>query len=545
MRRIAPGGGKPIDLCYRLELHAQAVSKIADLPSLSDHIVTVITESALASSDPFAIQILSRLREIHPALVDKIAVSHPNANKLHSGSTSNTLDIHSADVSARIRGIQHALENGTADGQDQEEARTMLLTRLRDDEEEVIKAIYSRPQALSEMLAGKSDAYVNAVEPAMRGHRRNPEIMALHLQYACTSFAQTEEQQSAVFRRLLWPCLLDLSSLPSLGARGWKVVHDSPAKTWATFGSLFKKPWKPVTEIDGIDRISQSIAGDLLVFDLSDTGADQLAEVFKSNPARDAFINFLLHSIEADFAPSSLLAYRVLANMIMLTGDAAIATRVLGQIQPTLVKGKMRDVGESDDPQSHLCLKAIFEHPTDELTLLRASTALIAALSAVKRGNDERVCLRQQGESTADHGVFQKFATSCYEWCNSGTLPGPLSQILLRTILAQLREDALVFFASIWTTTTGSRLQLAALRHAQAFVTAYANSPNAVMDFQLVLPALLMAVQLTDRHVRAAAVQVLKVISDLASCSTEETYAVDTIYGSRSGMHPFHSSIVF
>jgi U3 small nucleolar RNA-associated protein 10 len=118
---------------------------------------------------------------------------------------------------------------------------------------------------------------------------------------------------------------------------------------------------------------------------------------------------------------------------------------------------------------------------------------------------------------------------------NSGRLHPALASSLLRSLLTQLSEEALTFLASVWTIKEVSAtpaLRVAALRHGLAFVNAY-KVQTAGIDFQLVVPALVIALQDDSKAVRTAGVALLKAISG-SGAKEGAVYAVDTFYGSQS-----------
>jgi U3 small nucleolar RNA-associated protein 10 len=128
-------------------------------------------------------------------------------------------------------------------------------------------------------------------------------------------------------------------------------------------------------------------------------------------------------------------------------------------------------------------------------------------------------------------------AKKLYALINSNLIPESLAKSLLRSLFIQLGEESLPFFASIWSNpSTSSTLRVVALRHATAFVSAHANAEEGqAMDFQMVLPAVLISLQDSDRTVREAGIGVLKAIAGLVRKSGGDIFALDTFYGARSG----------
>ena len=119
-----------------------------------------------------------------------------------------------------------------------------------------------------------------------------------------------------------------------------------------------------------------------------------------------------------------------------------------------------------------------------------------------------------------------------YTISNSDVTLPLLSTHLLRLLFINLGDDALVFLAGLWLSpASGTHIQYAALRHACAFLEAH-EATRFALDFQTVLPALLVALQSADEGVRIAAVRCLAVVARLAAANAaDRVYAFDAVYG--------------
>ena len=251
-----------------------------------------------------------------------------------------------------------------------------------------------------------------------------------------------------------------------------------------------------------------------------------------SSQQKDTHTDFLLTQLDSFFAPTRVLAHLCLIQILMVDKDAAIGSRILTQIQPILCQGKLKDLRESTNPPSPVLLKSICDRPENPITFARLTTALVATLSKVIRPPNCSIYLSD--DSSAAELPYRSFATSIYILVNSDILSPPLAQSLLQSLFVQLNNDTLLFLASIWT--SGPRhIRVAALRHALAFVNAHSSSGPAV-DFQLLVPALLILLQDEKKEARSAALAVLRAVAASGEKSGGEVYAIDTIYGANSGM---------
>lgn len=129
-----------------------------------------------------------------------------------------------------------------------------------------------------------------------------------------------------------------------------------------------------------------------------------------------------------------------------------------------------------------------------------------------------------------------------YALANAASTLPLLSAYLLRALFITLKDDALVFLAGVWTSIpkdssaeTRTQTQLAALAHASAFLVAHEVTQETV-DFQTVVPSILVMFESPSRPVRAAAVQCLSVLGRLSRAGTPKiVYAFNTVYGIHSG----------
>jgi U3 small nucleolar RNA-associated protein 10 len=129
-----------------------------------------------------------------------------------------------------------------------------------------------------------------------------------------------------------------------------------------------------------------------------------------------------------------------------------------------------------------------------------------------------------------------------YTLANAASTLPLLSAYLLRALFISLKDDALVFLAGVWSSTSEdlntevrTQIRLAALSHASAFLIAYEGAQGFI-DFQTILPPVLATLESTSQPVRAAAVQCLSVLGRLSQAGKPKTiYAFDTVYGDRSG----------
>jgi U3 small nucleolar RNA-associated protein 10 len=124
-----------------------------------------------------------------------------------------------------------------------------------------------------------------------------------------------------------------------------------------------------------------------------------------------------------------------------------------------------------------------------------------------------------------------------YTLANSTSVP-LLSTNLLQALFVNLKDDALAFLAGLWTSSPldneGSQSRLTSLRHAAAFLEAH-KSMDDFVDFQTILPSLIVVLQAPDMQEREAASEYMAALLRLTAKRFSTVYGFDTIYGESSG----------
>ena len=122
---------------------------------------------------------------------------------------------------------------------------------------------------------------------------------------------------------------------------------------------------------------------------------------------------------------------------------------------------------------------------------------------------------------------------SIYHLANASTTVPVISTTILQILFVTLKGDALAFLAGIWSTGMLDAIedsQGISLLHAAAFLEAHIQEDDGV-DFQTILPALLLAIQSPNVHIRQAAVDCISAQRASAQRAFSTVYALDWIYG--------------
>lgn len=124
---------------------------------------------------------------------------------------------------------------------------------------------------------------------------------------------------------------------------------------------------------------------------------------------------------------------------------------------------------------------------------------------------------------------------SVYRLLSSTTSLPLLSTNFLRALFITLADDSLAFLAGVWLSSVEDKHTHAALCHAVAFFAAHTGVESPV-DFQTVLPAVLVVLQSESRNVREAAMECVVLLARMAAAKkAASVYAMNTMYGASSG----------
>ena len=144
-----------------------------------------------------------------------------------------------------------------------------------------------------------------------------------------------------------------------------------------------------------------------------------------------------------------------------------------------------------------------------------------------------------QGTAPTRNAKFVRLMRSLYKLTNSSSSLPVIPASLLRVQFIHLASDALLFLVGVWLSEEDAQLRRIALSHAFAFIAAY-DSTETIIDFQTVLPALLVALGDSDRGVRHQASECVHLIARLSKAKQASgVYAFDAVYEKSTSKIPF------
>nr|XP_019009268.1 uncharacterized protein I206_05916 [Kwoniella pini CBS 10737]OCF48049.1 hypothetical protein I206_05916 [Kwoniella pini CBS 10737] len=478
--------------------------------------------------------LLANLRERHPNIVDSTYIEATTTAEIDHqlvqkpADESAYLNIYAADISSRIQGVKEVIQLYQSGTQD-ESATSALLARLGDTEEAVIQAIYEDPEQLLEITF--VEKYISGVKSSFWSTSPDSTILGHHLNYisntlltdkVLTKYPNVGRQ---VFQELLFPVILASEKRSPLNKASAGTIFGGGFKGIIEFSKFTTEIAKARSD-DNHGILAKS---NVLI-------ATALADAIQESSHFEQDIKFLITQIDARNASARLLSHLVLAQLIACGNRAkqiTAAHRVLRHIKHSHI-ASLKEIDNAEDIFSSSYIDAVYRKTTDIRTSQRAFLSLLASITKVRKSTNPITWLQEDLAAPEESAPYKLIANEVYNWSNTGLLPKPLASSLLRSLFAQIGEDALLFFASIWTGQSESTLRTASLRHALAFVSAYSGVKGQQgIDFQIMLPSIVIALQDAEKQVRSAAVDLLKAMSENAQ-SSENIYALDTVYGDKS-----------
>ena len=128
---------------------------------------------------------------------------------------------------------------------------------------------------------------------------------------------------------------------------------------------------------------------------------------------------------------------------------------------------------------------------------------------------------------------YVRLMRTIYHLANVPTTLPILSSTLLQALFINFKEDALIFLVGIWSTSDVEVFKASrrvSLLHAGAFLEAHILEDDGI-DFQTILPPLLVALQDPDAQICQGALECVSRIRILSERKLSSVYQFDTVYG--------------
>lgn len=422
-----------------------------------------------------------------------------------------------------------------------------LLARLREPVAQVAKVVLA-PSTLAVVHSSLNGQEIfGALLSTLDSASSTPEILETILPYLSGAFIDSfPEFADQVLQKVFWSRLLSGKTDHKERIVGWKALKRSTLEAqnaWVKgVGAVFALGAEVEKSVEANAALVQIIAKNLAALPSSEL---EIATTFLlSHVSVDSTTERLTDEPSTLIASAKLLGILVslaLASKLDKSTRLPFITSLLASLRAT-----QRGLDAFTFPQPEVLLdahfqlspltsQAIFGKPQSPKTLRRARaallTAIVAAIQPLKGSAWNWLAVAEEEDLAKEE--FKALVSSIYRLAHTGTTLGATTfgTSLLRSIFSHLvTDDAVAFLASIWTTeSTPSQLKIVALKDAVTFLQVQGVSKK--VDFQTIVPSVLVAVADAEKKVRVAALEVLEVVKSVMPESTAVVYGRDQYYG--------------
>ncbi|BGP11136.1 snoRNA-binding rRNA-processing protein utp10 [Rhodotorula toruloides] len=467
---------------------------------------------------------------------------------LTDDSTALVLSASAPDVAVRVAALKNVLAHAKeireqGNGQF---VKDTLVARLAEPEVDVAKVLFADEalDVLEETL--DADEVVEFLRTSIAAAEKE-EYLAVVLPYLAGRFVQRHPALAdKLVKEVFWPRLLAIKADIKLRLAVYASIQGSQLEK--------SQHW-----LKGVGAVLPTAAETVTV----ETN-DKLVEVVAKNMAAgtseqvEAAIDFLVKQVESADGFATLLAHLValrFAGKVEKSRRVGFAQRLISALkvsqtgldalvaaQPNKTDALLQ--ADNSGVVASSVQQAVFAHPGADKTAQQVKAALlVGSLKAIHPLVEASWSwLAAPSRPDSPEASYRDLCHSVYRLAHAYTgspASTTLSTALLEALFASLvTDDALAFLASICTSRHVTLdLRLAALRDATVFIevlaAATASPKGKVVDWQVVVPSLVVALADEDKRIRTEALKALdKVRATLAPAAAGKKDAkVGTVYG--------------
>ncbi|KAI0070967.1 hypothetical protein K474DRAFT_1669523 [Panus rudis PR-1116 ss-1] len=461
-----------------------------------------------------------------------------------------------------VRDLYVKLQAVDVDAAELESTKSALLSRVQDPNATVVDALYANTTQLLPLVLADVKAYVDNVISVLRPEsspnrlliKSHLTFISQHLYPALSSLNTVAELSNRIFYELFLPFLLYTKPRQKTAAAVWELLEatekiDDTTSGFARYellsGCVDAVRWEEGASAEGSKE--QNIA---TMTKVNLAIANRIAENIVSSNSFAEHVAAFLSALQDSDPHTRGLAYLVVRALIhKLTGEHQLS--VAQQLIEAMKIDNLSDMGEIMKGAENLQAilddanlgHAVYQKPSSRNTLYRLQASLLMILSNIQPPSGVILNWLNEVKTSITPGVdargpnYMLLLRNLYKVVNSTAGLPLLSGYVIRNMFMNLGNDALKFLASIWLSADldvpAEPQHFVALHHAAAFMEAHLAT-NQWIDFQTVLPTILVALQHTDRRVRGAALDCLTALVKMSEHKPAAVYAYDEIYGSSS-----------
>ncbi|KZT53175.1 hypothetical protein CALCODRAFT_60703 [Calocera cornea HHB12733] len=443
------------------------------------------------------------------------------------------LGSYSADASVRASSAQRILES-FANKEDLTpdvlaSLCTALLARIADTEVEVLQVLYADPEKLLDAVAHE-DLFTTIKDTASAELPR--KSLLLHLTFVSSGLIKqdSELRERALFDIFL-PHLLFIKSHNKTVTAVWDLLLSSDMAQSPILSGVSELIKSTIVTEDGAEVKHERLA------ELNSLVAKKIADNIVTSDQYNQLVQSVVQKLPCGIKSAELFCCLVMkALLARVSGEhqVELGHQLVSFLQsyPDHMFIAGEDVTDKLDEDIYARSKAV-------RTVRQMHSALLCAVAEVGCPANVRLDLLCNVEQVTERDMRGvRYAALCravYRLLSNQGLASPARTQCLKCLFSSLRDDSLLLLAGIWADDSSSaEVRTSALSHGRAILQSH-NSGDLV-DFQAIVPSLLVALSDGSRLVRSAAVKACKTLAEMYSAGRKPkaVFAIDHLYGDES-----------
>ncbi|KAF8654764.1 hypothetical protein AX16_003419 [Volvariella volvacea WC 439] len=455
----------------------------------------------------------------------------------------------SADIGIRVASttsLLSSLSRGADSNSDQ--SYCALLERTGDSSSEVIEALYQQPTIIAKLLVSHSKTYVRHLRHALCLPSVKPKraLVRAHFEFLTKYFFEhaTSDTVASTFYQILLPFMLFSKPRQHTAEVVWAIIANSTVSGHDAFSLLSGCVELISSDQDWSDPVARMGRLNIAI-------TRKMAENMVQNDSFQSHMKSLLECIRDENPHLRNMAYLIAIWVLRLPSNQnqIESAREIFEASGLKQLDKRLDYEQASlssffFPSGSLCTqisddtqlgRLIASKPSSPSTLHCIQTSLIALLAGILPPVGSSLNWFQIALENEHRGsLYVSLMKDVYRVANTLF---HLPTRVLNTIFNAIDGDSLALLASVWADPPKyidpEHLRAVALMHGIAYLKAHLDQDIRI-DFQTIIPSLLVALQSPAPNCRELALEVISILRQLANSSFTSVYKFDTIYGDAS-----------
>ncbi|KAG6888637.1 hypothetical protein C0992_007989 [Termitomyces sp. T32_za158] len=484
--------------------------------------------------------------DVEQETVDQLRISLTVVEKMDKGSNQgDNIDmiLASTNADAKVRAaavteLLGRLSQSDLSTEDITSIHSALLARVQDTNQNVVDALFNQPSAILPVVCNDADTYIDYLSTILTAPGSKPKrsFLRAHLTFLTTHFIPANTSRVGdVFHRVIFPFLLFSKPRQHSAEVVWDIL--AAQKTLGDYDWL-----AGCTSIVVEERAKDTADAVEKMSTINTTFCSRIARNILKSDHYQNHLEALIAKLKDGNLHTRVLGYLIArALLIQLSGEHQVEAghRVLDVIDIAELHGMEDFPPDSEDSDKEGALsKIVVTKPSSKNTIQRLQLATVALLPSIQcpTGIVLNWLSRKLDMTCTKRGFrYVELIRKVYKLANVSNSVPVFTTNVLRSLFVNLKGDALAFLAGVWTSSSDTdqnliNLRTVALHHAAAFLQAHLQEDDGV-DFQTILPSLLVSLQSFEVDERNVALTCVSILCQLAERKFKKVYGFDTIYG--------------